>query len=124
RHFFRLAAVLIRRELLDLSRHYYGPLGPGAHHASRGPEESTNRSPAENAPAHTFDPVRLGGWEDFHRQVGELPDDEREVFELLWYHELSQGEAAELLEVSRRTVIRRWQSACLHLHDAMQGEMP
>ena len=30
----------------------------------------------------------------------------------------------KMLEVSRRTVIRRWQSACLLLHDRMQGEMP
>src|SRR5262245_62623942 len=32
--FFRLAALNIRRELLDLARHYYGPQGQGAHHAS------------------------------------------------------------------------------------------
>jgi RNA polymerase sigma-70 factor (ECF subfamily) len=28
--FFRLAALSIRRELLDLAKHYYGPQGPGA----------------------------------------------------------------------------------------------
>jgi RNA polymerase sigma-70 factor (ECF subfamily) len=28
--FFRLAATQIRRELLDLARHYFGPEGPGA----------------------------------------------------------------------------------------------
>src|SRR4051794_28001365 len=28
RGFFNLAAVQIRRELIDLARHYYGPLGP------------------------------------------------------------------------------------------------
>src|SRR5262249_31384142 len=32
--FFRLAALNIRRELLDLARHYYGPQGQGAHHAT------------------------------------------------------------------------------------------
>lgn len=122
RHFFRLAAVQIRRELLDLSRHYYGPLGAGAHHASATPDGSANLSPVENAAAESFDPLQPGGWEEFHRQVGELPDDEREVFELLWYHELTQADAAKLLDVSRRTIIRRWQSACLRLHDAMQGD--
>src|SRR5215831_8048244 len=34
RDFFRLAALHIRRELLDLAKHYYGPQGAGAHHAS------------------------------------------------------------------------------------------
>src|SRR5262245_29622623 len=32
--FFRLAALNIRRELIDLARHHYGPQGGGAHHAS------------------------------------------------------------------------------------------
>src|SRR5262249_45858146 len=41
RDFFRLAAVQIRRELLDLARYYYGPQGLGANHASHagGPGE-------------------------------------------------------------------------------------
>src|SRR5262245_49199486 len=32
RSFFNLAAVQLRRELIDLARHYGGPLGAGAHH--------------------------------------------------------------------------------------------
>src|SRR6516165_7856733 len=32
--FFRLAALQIRRELLDLIRHYYGPLGLGENYSS------------------------------------------------------------------------------------------
>ena len=31
----------IRRELIDLARHYYGPQGAGAHHASQGPSDPT-----------------------------------------------------------------------------------
>jgi DNA-directed RNA polymerase specialized sigma24 family protein len=31
RHFFNLAALAIRRELLDLAKHYQGPLGQGNH---------------------------------------------------------------------------------------------
>ena len=30
RHFFRLAAVEVRRELLDLAKHHFGPEGNGA----------------------------------------------------------------------------------------------
>src|SRR4051812_15323811 len=42
RAFFGLAAEQIRRELLDLARHYYGPEGEGANHDSVGlrPDES------------------------------------------------------------------------------------
>src|SRR5436305_5872475 len=34
RDFFRLAALQIRRELLDMARRYAGPMGLGANHAS------------------------------------------------------------------------------------------
>ncbi|MBL8798147.1 MAG: helix-turn-helix domain-containing protein, partial [Planctomycetia bacterium] len=45
-------------------------------------------------------------------------------FDLLFYQGLSQAEAAALLNVSERTVKRRWQSARLQLHDALGGEFP
>jgi RNA polymerase sigma-70 factor (ECF subfamily) len=32
RDFFRLAALHVRRELIDLARHHYGPQGPAARH--------------------------------------------------------------------------------------------
>src|SRR5437763_17122557 len=35
RDFYRLATLQIRRELLDLVRHYFGPEGRGAKHAGR-----------------------------------------------------------------------------------------
>ncbi len=34
--FFSLAALQIRRELIDLCRHYFGPHGAGANHESAG----------------------------------------------------------------------------------------
>src|SRR3954454_19760024 len=37
--FFRLAAAQIRRELIDLARHYHGPEGLGANHASHAGED-------------------------------------------------------------------------------------
>jgi DNA-directed RNA polymerase specialized sigma24 family protein len=40
------------------------------------------------------------------------------------YQGLSQAEAAELLGGSERTVKRRWQTARLILHEALQGEVP
>jgi RNA polymerase sigma-70 factor (ECF subfamily) len=125
--FFRLAALNIRRELLDLAKHYYGPRGPGAHHATWGPgDSSTTRSDSGlAAPADSSDdPARLAAWGEFHEQIGSLPDEEREVFDLIWYQGLSQAEAAELLNVSERTIKRRWQAARLKLHEALGGEVP
>jgi RNA polymerase sigma-70 factor (ECF subfamily) len=124
--FFRLAALHVRRELLDLARHYYGPQGQGARHASDpgGPPSETN-DPASGAPADlTHEPSRLACWGEFHEQIAGLPEEEREVFDLLWYQGLSQAEAAEVLHMSERTVKRRWQSARVRLHEALGGAVP
>ena len=124
--FFRLAALNIRRELLDLAKHYYGPRGQGAHHATWGPGDSSatgsDSGPAPHDPSD--DPARLAAWGEFHERIGSLPDEERAVFDLIWYQGLSQAEAAELLNVSERTIKRRWQAARLKLHEALEGEMP
>jgi RNA polymerase sigma-70 factor (ECF subfamily) len=121
--FLRLAALNLRRELLDLAKHYYGPQGQGAHHETFDPDASAARA-HEPAAQASWDPTRLASWGAFHEQAGLLPDEEREVFDLIWYQGLSQAEAAQLLGVHERTVKRRWQSARLRLHDALKGELP
>lgn len=126
RDFFRLAALQIRRELLDLARHYYGPQGAGAHHESQceSPTESAQALTPRDAADVTHEPVRLASWSAFHEQIAALPENEREVFELVWYQGLTQVEAAELLRVDVRTIKRRWLSARMTLQDALQGELP
>src|SRR5688500_2621094 len=42
--FFKLASTQIRRELIDLARHYHGPQGHGANHASVGPGGDSGRA--------------------------------------------------------------------------------
>jgi DNA-directed RNA polymerase specialized sigma24 family protein len=59
--------------------------------------------------------------DEFHRIVEGLPG---EVFELLWYHGLTQKEAAELLGVSEWTLKRRWQEARIALAQALGGSPP
>jgi DNA-directed RNA polymerase specialized sigma24 family protein len=39
---------------------------------------------------------------------------------LLWYQELTQEDAAKLLDISVRTVKRRWQSARIKLFETLQ----
>jgi RNA polymerase sigma-70 factor (ECF subfamily) len=113
--FLGLAALQIRRELIDLARRYARPGGPVAKQAAESAAE-----PAET----TLDPVRLAAWQDFHQAVDALPAEEREVFDLLWYQELSQPEAAQTLGVALITIKRRWQSARRRLYDLLQGELP
>jgi RNA polymerase sigma-70 factor (ECF subfamily) len=126
RDFFRLASLNIRRELLDLAKHYYGPQGLGTLYAST-PDGSTqgDNPPANSGPADlTHDPSRLEAWAEFHRQVSALPEELREVFDLIWYQGLSRHEAAEVIGVSERTLMRRWQEARLAIYDALDGQLP
>jgi RNA polymerase sigma-70 factor (ECF subfamily) len=121
RSFFRLAAVQIRRELIDLARHDYGQGNLAPRVGGATPRDS---APEWDHSDYTLDPERLAVWTDFHRQVELLPEEEREVFDLLWYQELPQAEAAELVGVDVRTVKRRWQAARLRLHTALRGQLP
>jgi RNA polymerase sigma-70 factor (ECF subfamily) len=121
--FYRLATTQIRRELIDLARHYSGPRNAAGHHESwTGDPGQEQRSP-DPADA-THDPAALADWSDFHTQVAALPDEEREVFGLIFYHGMTQEDAADVLGVTVRTIQRRWQNAMLGLHRARKGEIP
>lgn len=123
--FFRLSAAITRRELIGLVRHYQGPHGLGAHHSSVG--GFADQGEAEGwvgPPDSTCEPARLELWTEFHEQIENLDDKEREVFDLLWYQDLSQAEAATVLGVDERTVRRRWSAARRRLYDAMGGSIP
>jgi RNA polymerase sigma-70 factor (ECF subfamily) len=125
--FFRLAAAQIRRELLDLARRYSGSHGLGANHASiagRGQSPGAASAAGPHPTDTTYDPDRLAAWSDFHREAEALPPEEREAFDLLFYQGLSQAEAAAVLDVSERTIKRRWQSARLRLVQTLGGKMP
>jgi RNA polymerase sigma-70 factor (ECF subfamily) len=123
RGFFALATQQIRRELIDLARHYYGPQGLGANHAS-GVAARNGPPVAHDKPDSTFEPSGLAEWCDLHEQIDRLPEAEREVVDLLFYQGLTQAETAALLDVTVRTVQRRWQSALVRLHGSLHGQPP
>jgi DNA-directed RNA polymerase specialized sigma24 family protein len=56
--------------------------------------------------------------------VQELPEEAQDVFKVVWFRRLKMTETAEILGVSRRTDLRRWQAARLQLHQALQGILP
>ena len=113
RDFLALAALQIRRELIDLARRYYGPLGIGANHDSQRGAQGACPEPAET---RAEDPGDLAQWTELHEQIGALPLEEREVVDLVFYQGLAQAEAAELLGISLRTLQRRWHDALCQLH--------
>jgi RNA polymerase sigma-70 factor (ECF subfamily) len=109
---------------MDLARHYQGPQGLGAHHISQRPETDGGRGSVEAPGVSSLDPQRLAEWSELHEQISQLPDGQRELFDLLWYGSLSQEEAADLLQISARQLRRRWREARLLLHDRFGSHLP
>ena len=112
RDYFNLAAVHIRRELIDLARRCKGkpwvtlPVPGSTDHPVEQPVEPEARVPGD------FDL-----WVQFHEAVDALPSEEREVVGLVFYHGWTQVRIAELFDVNERTVRRRWESACKRLRE-------
>jgi RNA polymerase sigma-70 factor (ECF subfamily) len=119
RAFFGLAAEQMRRELLDLSRHFYGPQGEGANLASV--ENDPGKSRPGFEPMDGDDDSDLDQWCEFHQEVARLPEREREVVGLIYYHGWTQAQVAELFQVNVRTVRRWWESALVRLHRVLKG---
>jgi len=117
RGFLGLAAEQMRRELVDLARHYRGPLGLGANHATWRAEAGACGPPPE--PADGSDPEDLVRWLDLHEGVASLPAQERELVGLVLYHGMTQEQAGEVLGISERTVQRHWKAALLKLRSRL-----
>lgn len=105
-HFYALANDLIRRELLDLIRQYYGPRGEGANVAPA----AIGEGEGEHVPAAPDAAGDLDRFAAFHETVAGLPTEEREVIGLVYYHGWTQADIATLFRVSVRTV-QRWQES-------------
>lgn len=117
---FGLAMLQIRRTLIDLARHHFGPLGQATHHRSD-PHLRAVCGAQEVAPEaldRCGEPQTIAQWAEFHEAVGRLPPAEREVFQYIWYGDASYTEVASRLGVARRTVIRRMNAARLRLETA------
>ena len=124
-HFYRLAALKIRQELIDLARHYYGEQGMGRHHATVerfSPESSAPPMLHYDQADDTHDPQRIADWAELHTCVEQLSQTSREIFDLLYYDDKSQQQAADLLGVSERTVRQRWRRAKIDLGRLLRGD--
>jgi RNA polymerase sigma-70 factor (ECF subfamily) len=118
REFFNLAACHIRRELLDLARHYGRARRRGD--VSAVPLRPGRSSDGGAEPADPADePDTLERWGRFHEAVERLPAEEREVVGLKFYHGWTEAQIAELFGVDVRTVRRRWRAAFLALSAAL-----
>ena len=124
--FFAIAATQMRRELIDLHRHHFGPLGAGRRHATPPPGSLSrvNYEARFGTTQRSDDPAVYAAWGEFHEQVEHLPQELKQVFDLLWYADLPQADAARILEVSVPTIKRRWRDARLRLEERLGESGP
>jgi RNA polymerase sigma factor (sigma-70 family) len=120
--FFGHASAWMRDVLCDLLRKEYGrdDNRPAVLPLDGGPSDA---GPRYEPSSSTLDGEKVRRWTEFHEAAARLPDDLRAVFDLLWYQELAQAEAAALLGVAVRTVKVRWMKARLQVQ-AMLGGSP
>jgi RNA polymerase sigma-70 factor, ECF subfamily len=113
RDFFRLAAKRIRWLLLDLAKQAdrAGQHELDARRAAAGHEDSSAAGP----------PMTLTV---LYRQIELLPENERDVLDLLYFHGLTQAETAAMLGVTERTVRRQWTDARARLYEALKEARP
>jgi RNA polymerase sigma-70 factor (ECF subfamily) len=118
--FFGHTSAWMRDVLCDLLRKAYGrdDNRPAALPLEGGLSDTGLRHEAFSS---TLDGEKVRRWTEFHEAVARLPDDLRAVFDLLWYQELSQAEAAALLGIAERTVKLRWMKARLQVQRALGG---
>jgi RNA polymerase sigma-70 factor (ECF subfamily) len=118
--FFGHTSAWMRDVLCDRLRKAYGrddnhpavlPLDAGL----------SDTGPQYDASSTTLDGAKLRRWTEFHEAVAQLPDDLRSVFDLLWYQEMSQAEAAALLDIAVPTVKLRWMKARLQVQQTLGG---
>jgi RNA polymerase sigma factor (sigma-70 family) len=114
RDFFGLAATQIRRELLDLARHFSGPK-----YATANDDNQVGSMDRIDAASESSS-LDIEAWTRFHEAVEMLPTQQREVVELVFYHQWTQAQVAEFFEVHVRTVRRWWQTALLTLSAAVR----
>ena len=109
--FLGLAAVQIRRELIDLARKYAGPESHPANCETNFHRlDGEYRAKVDDAPDTAESREQLSRWSALHEAAENLPPEEKELFDLVWYMGLDQQEAANMLGCSVRTIKRRWDS--------------
>jgi RNA polymerase sigma factor (sigma-70 family) len=107
--FYSLMFHKVRQVLLDMAGHQ--TRDDARWHEIPPEGDGSGSSPAGNLEDTTHDPVRLALWTEFHRQVAELPDDQRIVFDFHFFAALPQAEIARLLDLDPKQVSRRWLAA-------------
>lgn len=124
RHLLGLLAMQVRRELLDLARRYGGVESFAYHHETNAADIDGQQVLHCDVAADSIDTDSVNSWTRFHEAAESLNNDDRELFNLVWYLGLNQEQAANALGCSVRTIARRWDIVKRHLVVRLEGQAP
>jgi RNA polymerase sigma factor (TIGR02999 family) len=111
KHFYRVAAEAMRRILIDHARARLAD--------KRGGGRARQDLPDDAAAAAELAPERLLDLDDALQTLAEEDARAAELVRLRFFGSLTVDEAAELLEISKRTAIRDWNFARARLSELM-----
>ena len=116
RHFYAMAATLMRRILVDYARR--------AHTEKRGFHKLVPMEAHMDAAHITPDPLEILEVDEAIRQLAALDARQAQIVELRYFAGFSVEETAAHLQVSERTVKRDWAVARAFLHRALDPSPP
>lgn len=124
--FFALAGMKLRQRLSDLLRKVRGRLtesGSGARPKFIQVDQAEDDGSATcyRFEAADLDAAEIGDRIDLMAAVDRLPEEERQVFEMIRLYEFTQKEAAGMIGVDERTIRRRLVRAEATLSDHLAG---
>jgi DNA-directed RNA polymerase specialized sigma24 family protein len=119
RDYLRVANTIIRNELIDRSRHFFGPEGAGAH-----VQALDSDAPPPDPSCHTDDPANLAVWREIHEYIDGRPAEEREMFELVYYQGLKLEDAAGVMEMPLTTFKTHWRNARIRFMERFENQSP
>jgi len=121
RDLIRFFARLIQRQLIDLTRSLYGRDGIGKNQLPPGRFDFLGNGVLPQSD----DQSRLAAWEELHRYIAEdLTDEDRELWDLLYYQGLTRQRAADLLGVHLSTLKRKWQRLRIQIRTELGDDWP
>jgi RNA polymerase sigma factor (sigma-70 family) len=115
--FLRLVAHKVRQVLLDMAGRQKRRDERLRAAAAQRRDDPVGGDPADES----LEPGRLALLTEFHRQVENLPADQRTVFDLHYYTDLPQAEIARLLGMHPRKVSYLWIAATESLAEWLEG---
>jgi RNA polymerase sigma factor (sigma-70 family) len=116
--FLSYSSQCVRNYLIDLAKKGRPILVGGANSDSSSPNLFDALSDNSN------EPTRLAEWGEFHAYIGKLPDEDRILWDLLFYQGLTKAEVSNLLCIPPTTLRTRWLLSQANLKRILGDDTP